>query len=123
MNTLMLAGGGLIAWAALSAGAGLLIGRWINAGRETAETHAATALKTPAPGADGTPPLLSHPVPGHPPRHKGISYTVRTWNCGRIRIWNAYGAVVYRHDCRCAPPDPWDQAAERLIRDLRGGPQ
>ena len=36
--------------------------------------------------------LPLRPAPG---RHGGITYSVRVWNCGRIRIWDSDGTITY----------------------------
>jgi len=68
--------------------------------------------RTPAPGPAAGPPV-SHaaaPVPGH----GGTACSIRVWKCGRTRIWDQDGTLVYRCDCTCPPLIDWDRHEREL---------
>lgn len=80
---------------------------WLRHRRRTAPAPADTRVPGPAPVpghvSPGTPPPMHRPrqapAPGSP--HGGIAYSIRSWNCGRIRVWDGHGKLAYARACGC----------------------
>ena len=68
--------------------------------------------KTPAPGPARAQPPSPAPVPGHGGTARYLRG--RVWKCGRTRIWDSGGTLIYREDCTCPPPIDWDRHEREL---------
>ena len=78
----------------------------------------------PAPGAGAALPPGAEPrTPARPvapaPGHGGMDYTMSKDKCGRIRVWDGDGTLLYTRACGCLHVDLSDAAIERFISDAR----
>lgn len=107
-------------WLAIAAAALLgthLFQRWHRHRHAPAPARPRVPAPPPVPGpanADA-PPARPAPAPGS--AHGGIAYSIRSWNCGRIRVWDGHGKLAYAHACGCLT----DAAIEKFITDTCPG--
>jgi hypothetical protein len=66
-----------------------------------------------APAKAAIPPARPSPAPG---RHGGISYSIRKWNCGRIRMWDGDGEIIGGYGCRCPSGADWHAWEQELTQ-------
>ena len=67
----------------------------------------------PVPAREPTGPPAA-PAPGLPRRHGGIAYSIRMWECGRIRIWDGNHTLTYALECACPAGADWHEWEEEL---------
>ena len=103
MSTVGWAVTGTAAWLALLAAFGVFAGRFIRSPEPGPPVPGQRA-----PSSARVHPVPHAPAPGHNDQHGGIDYTLRVWNCGRIRLWNNQGQVTGRRECDCTPHIDWD---------------
>lgn len=64
----------------------------------------------PQPPRAGAPSPARHPAPGH--HTGGLAYTISTWRCGCVLMWDERGVITGTHPC--PPVTDWDEALRRL---------
>ena len=81
----------------------------------TSSSPAGTGGNAPAPVPAREPRSpVAAPAPALPRRHGGISYSIRVWECGRIRMWDGAGTVTWAQDCKCPSGADWHEWEREL---------